>query len=103
MQIECTGSVRLKGIQLAASRQVIGAVRVCGRGASTRPGAGWGRDSPSGASPTRSLHLMLGVVASGAMPRTTFDLDPSVLDQLRRRATHEGKSMGQLASEFLAQ
>ena len=45
---------------------------------------------------------MLGVVASGAMPRTTFDLDPSVLDQLRRRATHEGKSMGQVASEMLA-
>jgi plasmid stability protein len=46
---------------------------------------------------------MLEMVASGAMPRTTFDLDPSVLAQLRRRATHEGKSMGQLASELLAQ
>ena len=37
------------------------------------------------------------------MPRTTFDLDASVLTQLRRRAAREGKSMGQLASELLAQ
>lgn len=37
------------------------------------------------------------------MARTTFDLDLSVLAELRRRAAHEGKSMGQLASELLAQ
>ncbi len=37
------------------------------------------------------------------MARTTFDLDPSVLEQLRRRAVHEDKSMGQLASDLLAQ
>jgi plasmid stability protein len=37
------------------------------------------------------------------MARTTFDLDPSVLAQLRQRAAREGKSMGQLASELLAQ
>ena len=37
------------------------------------------------------------------MPRTTFELDASVLSQLRRRAAREGKSMGQLASELLAQ
>lgn len=37
------------------------------------------------------------------MARTTFDLDPTVLSQLRRRAAREGKSMGQLASELLAQ
>lgn len=37
------------------------------------------------------------------MPRTTFELDASVLAQLRPRAANEGKSMGQLASEFLAQ
>ncbi len=43
------------------------------------------------------------MLTSDAMPRTTFDLDPSVLTQLRRRATHEGKSVGQLASELLAQ
>jgi hypothetical protein len=36
------------------------------------------------------------------MPRTTIDLDASVLEQLRRRAHLERKSMGQLASERLA-
>jgi hypothetical protein len=36
------------------------------------------------------------------MPRTTLDLDSSVLAQLRRRARAEHKSMGQLASERLA-
>lgn len=36
------------------------------------------------------------------MPRTTLDLDSSVLAQLRRRARAERKSMGELASERLA-
>jgi plasmid stability protein len=36
------------------------------------------------------------------MPRTTFDLDATVLADLRRRAATEGKSMGQVASELLA-
>jgi hypothetical protein len=36
------------------------------------------------------------------MPRTTLDLDSTVLEQLRRRATDEHKSMGQVASERLA-
>jgi hypothetical protein len=36
------------------------------------------------------------------MPRTTIDLETSVLEQLRRRAAVEHKSMGQLASERLA-
>lgn len=36
------------------------------------------------------------------MPRTTLDLDSSVLDELRRRGQREGKSMGVLASELLA-
>jgi hypothetical protein len=36
------------------------------------------------------------------MPRTTLDLDSSVLSELRRRARREGKSMGQVASELLA-
>ncbi len=36
------------------------------------------------------------------MVRTTIDLDASVLEQLRRRAHLERKSMGQLASERLA-
>jgi hypothetical protein len=36
------------------------------------------------------------------MTRTTLDLDTSVLEQLRRRAASERKSMGQVASERLA-
>lgn len=36
------------------------------------------------------------------MTRTTLDLDPTVLEQLRERAAAEHKSMGQLASERLA-
>jgi hypothetical protein len=36
------------------------------------------------------------------MPRTTLDLDGSVLADLRRRGRREGKSMGQVASELLA-
>ncbi|HKF18677.1 MAG TPA: antitoxin [Candidatus Dormibacteraeota bacterium] len=34
--------------------------------------------------------------------RTTIDLDPSVLEELRRRSQSAGKTMGQLASELLA-
>lgn len=36
------------------------------------------------------------------MPRTTIDLDGSVLDGLRRLSRREAKSMGQVASELLA-
>lgn len=36
------------------------------------------------------------------MPRTTLDLDPTVLRELRRVGAEEGKSMGQVASELLA-
>jgi hypothetical protein len=36
------------------------------------------------------------------MARTTLDIDPTVLDQLRERAAAERKSMGQVASERLA-
>jgi hypothetical protein len=36
------------------------------------------------------------------MPRTTIDLDGSVLRELRRRGQREGKSMGRVASELLA-
>lgn len=36
------------------------------------------------------------------MPRTTLDLDPAVLRELRRRGEHEHKSMGRVASELLA-
>lgn len=34
--------------------------------------------------------------------RTTLDLDPSVLAELKHRRQREGKSLGQLASELLA-
>lgn len=47
-------------------------------------------------------HLMRDVVASRIMSRTTLDLDPSVLRDLRRRGRQERKSMGQVASELLA-
>lgn len=36
------------------------------------------------------------------MARTTLDIDPSVLHELRRRGAEERKSMGQVASELLA-
>lgn len=45
---------------------------------------------------------MMNPVASNIMPRTTLDLDATVLADLRRRAVAEGKSMGQVASEQLA-
>ena len=37
------------------------------------------------------------------MPRTTLDLDPSVLAELKRRQRREGKSLGRLVSELLAE
>jgi hypothetical protein len=45
---------------------------------------------------------MRQVLSSRIMARTTIDLDASVLQELRRRAKVEHKSMGQLASERLA-
>jgi hypothetical protein len=36
------------------------------------------------------------------MARTTLDLDATILEQLRRRAASEHKSMGRVASERLA-
>jgi hypothetical protein len=41
-------------------------------------------------------------LTSNIMPRTTLDLDASVLEDLRRCAAVQGKSMGQVASEQLA-
>ncbi|MEX2548460.1 MAG: antitoxin [Chloroflexota bacterium] len=35
------------------------------------------------------------------MTRTTLDLDPSVLRDLKTRAAEEGKTLGQLVSELL--
>jgi hypothetical protein len=36
------------------------------------------------------------------MTRTTVDLDPTVLRQLKERGRREGKSLGTVASELLA-
>ncbi len=36
------------------------------------------------------------------MPRTTLDIDATVLQELKRRQKREGKSLGRLASELLA-
>jgi hypothetical protein len=36
------------------------------------------------------------------MPRTTLDLDASVLRELKRRKRGTGRSIGQIASELLA-
>ena len=46
---------------------------------------------------------MIAFVASRIMARTTIDLDQVILRELRRRGAREGKSMGQVASELLAQ
>lgn len=45
---------------------------------------------------------MLRLLASRIMPRTTIDLDSSVLRELKARQQREGKPLGQLASELLA-
>jgi hypothetical protein len=44
---------------------------------------------------------MRAVVTSRIM-RTTIDLDPTVVIELKRRSKSVGKSMGQVASELLA-
>jgi len=46
---------------------------------------------------------MRNVIASRIMPRTTLDLDPSVLIELKRRGRREGKSLGRVVSELLAE
>lgn len=45
---------------------------------------------------------MRRLIASSIMPRTTLNLDSSVLRDLRRRSEREHKSIGALASELLA-
>ena len=45
---------------------------------------------------------MRSLLASDVVPRTTLDLDSTVLQKLRARGKREHKSMGQLASELLA-
>jgi hypothetical protein len=51
---------------------------------------------------TASRHQMRGALTSRIMARTTLDIDPAILRELRRRATRDRKSMGQVASELLA-
>jgi hypothetical protein len=46
---------------------------------------------------------MRNLIASDVMTRTTLDIDPSVLKELRQRAERDRKSLGTLASELLAQ
>ena len=36
------------------------------------------------------------------MPRTTLDIDATVLRELKRRQREQGKTLGELASELLA-
>jgi hypothetical protein len=36
------------------------------------------------------------------MPRTTIDIDPTVLRELKERKRREGKTLGRLVSELLA-
>jgi hypothetical protein len=45
---------------------------------------------------------MRELVASHIMPRTTVNLDASVLRGLKRRAAQEGKSLGDVISEMVA-
>lgn len=45
---------------------------------------------------------MLILIASSIMSRTTLNLDPSVLSELRLRSKQERKSIGELASQLLA-
>jgi hypothetical protein len=40
--------------------------------------------------------------SSRIMPRTTIDIDPTVLRELKKRQRLEGKTLGVLASELLA-
>jgi hypothetical protein len=45
--------------------------------------------------------MRLGLT-SDAMPRTTLDIDATVLEELKRRRESEARSLGAIASELLA-
>lgn len=45
---------------------------------------------------------MRAVIASRIMARTTIDIDPAVMRELKRRQGREGKTLGRLVSELLA-
>jgi hypothetical protein len=42
------------------------------------------------------------IASSRIMPRTTIDLDATVLRELKKRQRREGKTLGRLVSEMLA-
>lgn len=42
------------------------------------------------------------LITSNIMTRTTLNLDPSVMRELRQRSKRERKSIGELASQLLA-
>ncbi len=56
---------------------------------------------PAPAETLRS-HQMRSGVSSRTMSRTTVDIDPTVLRELKQRQRAEGKSLGQLISELVA-
>ena len=43
------------------------------------------------------------VLASRIMARTTIDIDPTILAALKRRQRRDGKTLGRLVSELLAE
>jgi hypothetical protein len=45
---------------------------------------------------------MRGWITSRIMPRTTLNIDATVLRELKRRGAREGKALGDLVSELLA-
>ena len=45
---------------------------------------------------------MCVLLASNIMPRTTIDIDAGVLRRLKERKRREGKTLGRLVSELLA-
>jgi hypothetical protein len=49
-----------------------------------------------------AVHQMRAVLASRIMSRTTIDIDPAVMRELKRRQNREGKTLGRLVSELLA-
>lgn len=48
------------------------------------------------------LHLMRYLIASSIMPRTTLDIDASVLRDLKRLQRSSGKALGRIVSELVA-
>lgn len=45
---------------------------------------------------------MLRLLASSIMTRTTLNLDPTVMRELRQRSERERRSIGEIASQLLA-